>query len=321
MESQNQEHTQHSVTRREARRYYRQTLKLYKRAKKRLNPDDEIKIVKALAALERNTRSGQQNFAESYAQLVPLSERYLAFAKKSPTREIIESLAYALLFALLLRAFIIEPFKIPTRSMVPTLLDGDQLFVTKLSYGVRLPFIGKQIVQFNRPERGDVIVFVFPRKEAAQHLIATNSNCMKPESLAEEKDYIKRVIGVEGDSIELIDQVLHVNGEPVERVVKYQRQVSDYFFLSDRRLEFWNQERLGSTSYTTITHEIPMNHFGPVKVKPGHLFVMGDNRDNSADSRCWGQVPIDNVKGKAQILWWSSGAQGIRWDRMFSWIR
>ncbi|MFA5625233.1 MAG: signal peptidase I [Bradymonadales bacterium] len=321
MESHHGERGRAKLSKRAARKYLKEATKLYKRAKKRLHSADNTAIAEALVQLKSDIQKDGSEYVESHAKLQVLVDKYLSFAKKSSTRELFESLAYALLFALLLRAFIIEPFKIPTRSMVPTLLDGDQLFVTKLSYGIRLPIIGKQIVQFSRPKRGDVIVFVFPRQEAARHLASTNSTCMKAESLSEEKDYIKRVIGVEGDTIEIIDQVLHVNGEPVERRVKYVREVSDYFFLSDRRNELWNQERLGSSSYMTITHEIPMNHFGPVKVKAGHLFVMGDNRDNSADSRCWGQVPLDNVKGKAQVLWWSSSPYGLRFNRMFTVIR
>lgn len=306
--------------RKEAKKLIAENKKLFKRAQKQLSADRQKEVTDAIAALELAIKDEKMSCSVALAALKDVSHKRLRFARKSGTQEVFESLIFALAFALVLRTFLVEPFKIPTRSMVPTLLEGDQLFVTKLSYGIRLPFYDDYIAWFSKPQRGDVVVFAFPREEAAQHLMRTNSGCMQVESLAGEKDYIKRIIGVEGDTVEVIDQVVHVNGEPVAQQPFYERTVSDYRFLTDRLKESWNREILGNAVYTTITHELPSSYFPPIKVQPGHVFVMGDNRDNSADSRCWGQVPVKNIKGRAQIIWWSGGHVGMRWERMFTWI-
>ena len=304
-------------TRREARRALADGNKLFKAAKKKISAENAKKYEDASAALKKSLDSNRGVDLTALDIVKQFCETTFNPFRKSAAREIIESLLFALAFALVLRTFFIEPFKIPTRSMVPTLLEGDQLFVTKLSYGIRLPFLDKYVVRFSKPQRGEVVVFAFPRLEAAEHLAATNSQCMRVEQLSGEKDYIKRIIGVEGDVIEVIEQVVHVNGEPISQKPFYEHTVIDKFFRNDRRQGFWNHERHGNADFTTITHVMPQNHFGPITVKPGHIFVMGDNRDNSLDSRCWGQVPVDNIKGRAQIIWWSGGSNGPRWDRMF----
>lgn len=277
-------------------------------------------VENAIKALETSLSADDDTLEKKTLRLEKITEKRLPVRKKSGMQEIFESLIFALLFALVLRTFLVEPFKIPTRSMVPTLMEGDQLFVTKLSYGLRLPFINKYVTWFSEPQRGDVVVFAFPREEAARYLAQTNSNCLSADSLSESKDYIKRIIGVAGDTIEIIEQKIYVNGTPIAQTPFYTRTVSDYMYLTDKRTEFWNTERIENLTYTTITHELPSSHFGPITVAPGHVFAMGDNRDNSADSRCWGQVPIDNIKGRAQLIWWSSGYPNPRWDRMFTWI-
>ena len=301
----------------EAKKTLAEARKLYKRGKKVLAPERQKEITTAIEALEAALADDAHSCVPAHENLKGIVEKRLKFARKSGFQELIESLLFALAFALVLRTFFVEPFKIPTRSMVPTLLEGDQLFVTKLSYGIRLPFYDDYIVRFSPPQRGDVIVFAFPNEEAMAHLARTNSHCMQMETLAEEKDYIKRIIGVEGDTIEVIDQVVHVNGEPISQKSFYERTVTEYFFQDSSR-ESWNTEKHGDAQYTTITHQVPNSQFGPIKVKPDHVFVMGDNRDNSADSRCWGQVPISNIKGRAQIIWWSSGHFAPRWNRMFT---
>ena len=306
--------------RKEATKALAEARKLYKRGKKQLTADRRREIENAINTLDSALKDKTHSCIPAHRALREIVNKRLAFVSKSSGREIVESLIFALIFALILRTFLIEPFKIPTRSMVPTLLEGDQLFVTKLSYGIRLPIINKYVAHFSQPQRGDVVVFAFPNESAANYLARTNSGCLPIESLADEKDYIKRIIGVEGDTVEVIDQVVYVNGEPIAQQPFYERTVSDYRYLSDRLVEHWNRETLENATFTTITHDIPSSHFGPIKVEPGHVFAMGDNRDNSADSRCWGQVPVDNIKGRAQIIWWSSGSLTPRWNRMFTWI-
>ncbi len=305
--------------RKEARKALAEAKKLFKRAGKKLSDERQKEVKKAIGDLETALKDDNCSCSAAYEKLKTVVENRLSFARKSSPQEVVESLLIALALALVLRTFLVEPFKIPTRSMVPTLLEGDQLFVTKMSYGIRMPLANNYIVKFSEPERGDVVVFAFPREDAAKYLAKTNSGCLAAESLSEQKDYIKRIIGVAGDKIEVIDQKVYVNGELIPQQPYYERNVLDYMYLTDRRHEAWNTERHGGHTYTTITHELPAaNHFGPIMVEPGHVFVMGDNRDNSADSRCWGQVPVGNIKGRAQIRWWSGGAQGPRWERMLT---
>jgi len=201
-----------------------------------------------------------------------------------------------ILIVFLLRSFLVEPFKIPSSSMVPTLLVGDFILVNKFTYGIRLPVANKKIIELGQPRRGDVMVFRFPDDPSL--------------------DYIKRVVGLPGDRIEYRDKRLTINGEPVPL-----RQIEDY--LSKERMQFSRRylETLGG-----VTHEILVEDEAPAfapqarafpfagnchyntngmacTVPPGHYFMMGDNRDNSSDSRVWGFVPDENIVGKAFFIW------------------
>jgi signal peptidase I len=201
-----------------------------------------------------------------------------------------------ILIVFLLRSFLVEPFKIPSSSMVPTLLVGDFILVNKFKYGVRLPVINRKVVELDSPQRGDVMVFRYPEDTSL--------------------DYIKRVVGVPGDRIEYRNKRLSLNGQPVPT-----RQVDDY--LSRERMQFSRRfvETLNGTG-----HEILIEEDAPAFVQagrafpfasncqynisglactvpPGHYFVMGDNRDNSSDSRVWGFVPDENIVGKAFFIW------------------
>ena len=202
-----------------------------------------------------------------------------------------------ILIVFLLRSFLVEPFKIPSSSMVPTLLVGDFILVNKFTYGIRLPVINKKIIDVNDPERGDVMVFRYPDDPSL--------------------DYIKRVVGVPGDRVEYRSKRLVINGEPVPT-----KQVEDY--LSRERMQF---SRRYVETLNGATHEILIeddagaelasagraypfsgncnyNRSGlACTVPPGHYFVMGDNRDNSSDSRVWGFVPDENIVGKAFFIW------------------
>ncbi|MEE2977036.1 MAG: signal peptidase I, partial [Pseudomonadota bacterium] len=200
----------------------------------------------------------------------------------------------------LLRSFVIEPFKIPSGSMIPTLQIGDFILVNKYTYGVRLPIVNKKIVELNEPQRGDVMVFRYPKDESM--------------------DYIKRVIGVPGDVVKYDNKRLTVNGQPAT----YAPQ-SDY--LDGERLTYSKQyqEALGNVTHNILNDaDRPAYVSGPddfpfrenctynqtgftCKVPAGHYFMMGDNRDNSADSRYWGFVPDKNIVGKAFFIWMNLG--------------
>ena len=201
-----------------------------------------------------------------------------------------------ILIVFLLRSFLVEPFKIPSSSMVPTLLVGDFILVNKFTYGIRLPVVNRKIVELNSPQRGDVMVFRYPEDRSL--------------------DYIKRVVGLPGDRIEYRNKRLLVNGQAVAT-----RQVDDY--LSRERMQFSRRyvEALGDAQHEILLDDdappvmLPgrsfpfsgncnYNTFGlACTVPPGHYFMMGDNRDNSSDSRVWGFVPDENIVGRAFFIW------------------
>jgi signal peptidase I len=196
---------------------------------------------------------------------------------KSKVHEYAEAIIIAILIAVVVRTFVVQAFKIPSRSMVPTLLVGDHILVNKFIYGVKVPFLRKTIIPITNPQRGDIVVFIYPNDRS--------------------KDYIKRVIGVSGDKIEIKNKIIFING----------KQYSDaYGIYSD------NVIYPGSMQ--------PRDNFGPVTVPPESLFVMGDNRDESADSRFWGFVDLKDVEGKAFIIYWSWNREEInlRWQRLGS---
>ncbi len=199
--------------------------------------------------------------------------------KKSQFREYSEAAVIAVLLALFIRAFVVQAFKIPSGSMKPTLLIGDHILVNKFIFGIKIPFTDHYIVQIKKPERGDIIVFKWPRNER--------------------KDFIKRVVGVEGDTVEIRNDVLYVNNKEIETeyVGKYRdREVGRAY----KYLEF-----LGETKHFILDVHKKTENFGPKVVPENAAFVMGDNRDQSLDSRYWGFVSLNKVKGKAFIIYWS----------------
>lgn len=199
---------------------------------------------------------------------------------KSKIREFIEAILTAVIIAAFIISFVIQAFKIPSGSMIPTLLVGDHLFVNKFIYGVKIPYFRTTIIPVSEPKRGDVVVFIYPQDRS--------------------KDFIKRVIGVAGDKIEMKNKKLFINGQPN----------ADPFGVYD-----------DSEIYPASVQ--PRDNFGPVTVPKNSLFVMGDNRDHSLDSRFWGFVDLKDVQGKAFILYWSWNAEdkSIRWDRIASLIK
>jgi len=182
-----------------------------------------------------------------------------------------------------LRTFWVEAFRIPAGSMVPTLLNGDHIWIAKTA---------------RTPQRGDVIVFRYPREP--------------------DKDFIKRVIAVGGDTIELRDQELVLNGTPIARKhVDAPCEYDDDYDGSERkrRCDAWDETLDGRTYRVIFDSERTARPFAPVTVAPGAVYVLGDNRDNSHDSRYWGFVAADLIKGTARTIWWSSGPGGVRWSR------
>ena len=205
----------------------------------------------------------------------------------------------------LLRSFLFEPFKIPSGSMIPTLLVGDLILVNKFTYGIRLPVINTKITQGNAPQRGDVMVFRYPPQPTL--------------------DYIKRVVGVPGDEVAYINKRLTINGEPVPTDT-----LPDYFEEDATRYFKQFQEELGGHPHRLLNNDsVPAFVQGAsnfayrencrysvegvvCKVPEGHYFMMGDNRDNSLDSRYWGFVPEANIVGKAFFVWMNFG----NWKRI-----
>ena len=247
-----------------------------------------------------------------------LVQEHLGEVQKSAFREYAESIALAVLFAMVLRAFVVEAFKIPSGSMIPTLLVGDHLFVNKFIYGLRVPLTQKYLARFAEPKRGEVVVFTFPSAEAREHLSkqpASQRECIGSDILDTEKDFIKRIVGVAGDKVEMRKNILFINDRPVTRKFIAKESTGVYVWPSSVK----EYETLGDYRYI-IQYNGRTPDFGPIKVKPGHVFAMGDNRDHSADSRCWGQVPLKNLKGRAIFIWLSSGPDGQRWGRIGQFI-
>ena len=194
---------------------------------------------------------------------------------KSKFREYAEAIVIAVLIAFFIRTFIIQAFKIPSGSMKPTLQIGDHILVTKFIYGVKIPIIRKTFVSISEPKRGDMVVFIYPEDRS--------------------KDFVKRVIGIGGDNIEIRNKKIYLNGLPYN---------DNYGVYTDDMII------PGAAQ--------PRDNFGPVTVPPGSVFVMGDNRDQSYDSRFWGFVDLRDVLGKAFIIYWSwnNDEHNVRWSRL-----
>ena len=267
----------------------------------RLAPDAKATVEAAVARFEaaRKARgaAGHDELVEAVNELDKRLDEHLAFARKSTSREYGEAIGTAVLIALFLRAFVVEAFKIPSGSMIPTLQVGDHIFVNKFIYGVRIPFTDIKIgSSIRRPRRGEVIVFIYPKDP--------------------EKDFIKRIVAVAGDTVEMRDGVVLVNDKPVERApADGECLYQDY----DEGNDQWEErsceaveEHVGPNRYTTIYNKGlislgPSHAMSPRRVPDESVFVMGDNRDNSHDSRFWGAVPEHMIKGKAMVIWWSQG--------------
>jgi len=194
---------------------------------------------------------------------------------KSKVKEYVESIIIAILIALFIRTFIICAYKIPSRSMVQTLLVGDHILVNKFLYGVKIPLLRNTIIPVSNPKRGDIVVFIYPNDRS--------------------KDFIKRVIGVGGDKIEIKNKKIFINDK-----------------------EYKDSHGIYSDNIIYPATMQPRDNFGPVTVPKNSIFVMGDNRDESLDSRFWGFVDLKDVEGKAFIIYWSWNHEdhNLRWQRL-----
>lgn len=227
--------------------------------------------------------------------------------RKSKLREYIEAIVIAVFLALLIRAVVVQAFKIPSGSMIPTLLVGDHILVSKFIYGVRPPFADKRFLVFTPPKRGDVIVFSFPENKEQEECTSISKNLStrlnnawsngNPFYLFKDdcRDFIKRVVGIGGDRIEIRNKRVYVNNAVLDE---------SYIIHTDPSIE-----------------GAPRDNLGPFIVPRNTFFVMGDNRDQSYDSRFWGIVEMDEIKGKAFIMYWSWDKDGnflnkLRWNRL-----
>ena len=246
----------------------------------------------AAGALSEQTTGTAGNQSES------LSEAKEKLLKEPVLVEYARSLFPVILAVLVLRSFLVEPFRIPSGSMMPTLLVGDFILVNKFAYGVRLPVMNSKIISIGEPERGDVMVFRYPKNPSI--------------------DYIKRVIGLPGDKVAYYNKQVFINGVPAKQEGQESYQgVGSGVSMSGAKLRV---EHLLGVDHNILIDEGRGTIEGEFTVPEGQYFVMGDNRDNSNDSRYWGFVPEENLVDKAFMIWmnWDSKASGIAWDRIGS---
>ncbi len=290
-----------------------QTRALLSKNSAKINPESAAVIKQKITGAEMALAGGNtEEILNKTSELEGAFRDYLSRFAKSKLRQNIEALVLAVALALLVRTFVFQPFKIPSGSMIPTLLVGDHLLVSKFLYGTKIPFTDKIVFPIEQIKRGDVIVFTYPNSE---HDPSKNNIY-----------YIKRIVGLPGDSIELDGRQLVINGQkaPLEFTGTY---------MDDRNGEQFDEygEDLFGDEHTVIYRKgrdaTSMGSFIPVAAVPeGQVFVMGDNRDNSQDSRFWGFVPFGNIAGKAFLIHWSwdfgnpDFANKVRWNRIISGI-
>ena len=257
---------------------------------------------KAVAALDANTASRQAELAKMGISQVDDNTR------EAKSRLIMQpwwldwtaGLFPVIIIVFLLRSFLFEPFKIPSGSMIPTLLVNDLILVNKFHYGVRLPVINRKVLDNHSPERGDVMVFRYPPKPSL--------------------DYIKRVVGIPGDEVAYLNKKLTINGKPLPKTA-----LPDFFDADSMRYAKQFEEINGERKYRLLNDDDRPSFIAGAdnfpnrdncrystegvvcKVPEGHYFMMGDNRDNSLDSRYWGFVPEQNIVGKAFFVWMNFG--------------
>jgi len=237
------------------------------------------------------------------------NSRYIQFpmssSKGSKLKGQVESIIWTVIVVLLIRAFLVQAYEIPSGSMENTLLPGDFLLAAKFIYGIEIPYTRIKFLDFYKPKRKSIVIFPFP--------------------IDMRRDFVKRCIGLPGDTIEIINKVVYVNGKKLDEPYAIHLDPRIYPPVFETRdplarkkfQEAWEKRRF-------INEKRVRDNFGPIVVPEGHIFVMGDNRDNSHDSRFWGPVPIKLVKGAPLIIYFSFNSKApwnkfwkkIRWDRL-----
>lgn len=217
-----------------------------------------------------------------------------------------------LLIVLLLRSFLVEPFHIPSSSMVPTLLVGDFILVNKFDYGLRLPVLHTRILKMGEPKRGDVVVFHYPEQSALAFCQAQPDCALQEVLKSKGTDFIKRVVGLPGDHIVYRNKTLYING-----VIMPSKSMGFYDGPDTMGAQL-NSEQLGNIKHETLTLPGYSSQEGEWTVPPGEYFMMGDNRDNSWDSRYWGFVPEKDLVGRAFFIWmnWDAFSNSKLWSRI-----
>jgi signal peptidase I len=246
--------------------------------------------------------------------------------RKATLKEELKSLAWIILVVLCIRAFIVEPYKIPTASMVPSLLVGDHIFVLKFAYSLGIPFTKIKLIQTGPLKRGDVAVFLYPEDESV--------------------NFVKRVIALAGDTVEIKNRMVYINDVPLRLEEIEQPQLMQEVLTSHKNpfqrlhheqfpdnVSGFDSRNTHSAKHFVLLDDMNRNpltqHFEKTTVPEGHFFVMGDNRDRSLDSRNWGFVPMENLKGRASVIWWSvqpdvpwlDVTHKFRWKRLFTWVK
>lgn len=303
---------EHKATKK-AKQLLKQVKSVLEKNRSNIAPEAVSIVEQRIGNLERALESqSYEEIIRTTDDLEVASSDYLSKYTKSKLRQNIEALAFAIILALIIRTFVFQPFKIPSGSMIPNLLVGDHLLVNKFVYGTKIPFTDIEVFPLEQIKRGDVIVFTYPNNERDP-----SKNGLY---------YIKRVIGLPGDDVDLNGRNLVINGEqiPLEYIGTYSDERNSQQF-DEYREDLFGEEH--TVIFRKGKENTSKGSFIPVtKVPEGYVFVMGDNRDNSQDSRFWGFVPKENIAGKAFIIHWSWDftnpdiTNKVRWDRILSGI-
>ncbi|MBN2694994.1 signal peptidase I [bacterium] len=306
--------------------------KYIKRYKKRLSEEAIIELNNSFDELKKGLKlkmAQKEEFEVIFQNTKDVLKKHLPDTVSRPIREFIEILISAFIIVFILRALIVDTYHIPTGSMIPTIMPGDRIFASKFIYGFSIPFTNIKFAYWNKPSKGDIIIFEPPSNVKEEF----------PGAPGTLDNFVKRVFAFGGDSIEIKDQQIYVNGEAVKREL-----VKEHFIFKDQHNSEWfnyhaklYKEQFGDNTYYTV-NKIPNVYdranfgvdkagkisfdketiVGPYIVPKDHFFVIGDNRDGSNDSRYWGPVPMDNIKGAPMITWLSIIDDEIAFKRILN---